>query len=898
MIASSNSRARTRFNTAVSLQSSRMTSLLLLIVLTNVSSTIVFAQNENGPAESDRTNDRPNNDITTNDLATNAPNQTDASTVEREISEVALNLDQETWFTDVVATATVEVPESVAEPEEMPISDDVSIIDISISAKTRSGDAHKAVIRFLPRRTGLSVFPSLEFVSETHSYRTPATQFIVGAPKPSEEMRFELSPASTTVYAGEPLRMEVTWSSREATNRFRSLRCFPAFFNNDDIEVAIPRCTAEEDRQMGMPFGGRRIIVERVPPENQPTQFGTVQFSMFVRFHKPGPIEIPAVRLEVALQNGNGGAFAPYAAYYNNGLFEPLSSLTSYERVFAESPPMSIDVKPLPGENRSERFSNLFTPCEIEVSISNQELEVGQVIEVDLRVHSNAPHGMLDLKPLTLQRSLRGRFHVSPEFGRTWYPDGTGFRARVRPLTTDVTAFPSLQIPVFDSERGTYRDIQTASVPLTVNPHEGSRFFDVRRLVTEPTLTDQPDGIWHNARPTQMTDFMNRFSGIMAEYLYVWLIAGVVLYAIARPWVIERRRRAINPLYRRQALAYKQLRNAPEGTTEKWLAFRNFLATGFSMPEGAWTSGDAQRRLRDLDLADDDIELIEKAHEAADQSDFSKQKPTSTVPNLNHLADRLFAQFRTLYALLLLIGALTPSIGFASEWNEAESFFEEALKSTPGLPETNALYSQAALKFESAATSEHRPGASWFNAGNAWFQSGELGRAIACYRQAQIYSPFDQQIRENLRAARALTVDVLEEPRSLSLSALPLRWICAAIVPLWFGLIALLLIHERYRNLATKISCIVATTIVLAAIALAVNAHMHSGGEGVVIVGEIYGRKGPSYTYNTAFNESLHDGLEFHVLSRRDDWLEIELTDGRRCWIPADETRLIFNRRF
>ncbi|EMI55493.1 Tetratricopeptide TPR_2 repeat protein [Rhodopirellula sallentina SM41] len=817
--------------------------------------------------------------------------------VQREVREVTLEFDQETWFTDVVATATVPLPESVEQPEEFPFDDDVSVIDISIAAKGRGGEAHEAVVRFLPRHAGLCTFPSLEFISESIAYRTPSTQFIVSEPQRSEEMSFELTPASQSVFVGEPLRIDVSWSSREQTTRFRSLRCFPPFFNDDNVEVVIPRCTAEEDNQMGMPFGGRRIIVERQPPKEQPSQFGDVRFPLFVRFREPGRFELPAVRLEIALRNGNGGAFAPYAAYYNNGLFEPLSSLSSYERVYAESTPLTIEVKPLPAANRSERFSNLFTPCEIEVSIPKRELEVGQVVEVDLRIRSDAPHGMLELQPLTLQRSLRGRFHVSPEFGRTWYPDGTGFRARVRPLTTDVTAFPSLQIPVFDSERGEYRDLQTTAIPLKVNPYEGNQFFDVRRLITEPTLTEQPDGIWHNARPTIMTDFMNRLAGVLAEYMFVWLALGVAVYAVALPWVRERRRRAIDPRYRRQALAYQRLKSIPEGTQEKWFAFRSFLATGFSVPEEAWTHGNARQRLAELDLSDDEISLIEQLHNESDRLDFSEQKPGFAIPSLNHLADRLFRKFRQMPAMLTIALALVSSTAQASQWEEAENLFDQALESTPGLPETNALYTQAALKFEDAAETESRSGASWFNAGNAWFQSGELGRAIACYRQSQIYLPFDQDVRENLRAARALTVDVLEGGSSFRLRSLPLRWICAAMVLAWFALLATLLLHERYRNLFTKAGGIVAAVVVVATAGLAVNAYQYSGSEGVVIVSEVYGRKGPSYTYNTAFNESLHDGLEFHVRSRREDWLEIELADGRRCWVPQAETRLIFNRR-
>ncbi|WP_404310433.1 hypothetical protein [Neorhodopirellula lusitana] len=823
----------------------------------------------------------------------------DEPTAELEIVEATIEFKEQSWFTDVVATAIVELPDSIEESDELPFNDDVSFIEINLQPSTVSkSTGQQAVIRFLPRRPGLAVFPSLDFASPTHVYRTPAIEFMVSVPQPTEDMQLELKPAKTTVYAGEPLRVDVTWSSNQPSNRFRALQCFPTFFNEEGIEVVIPRCTADRDQQMGLPFGGRRIVAERTPPKDDPSQFGTVTFPLFLRFNNAGPIEIPATRLECAWLKGRAAPFAPYAAYYNNGLFEPLSALTAYERVYVETEPMKIEVLPLPTKDRSELFSDLFSPCEIEIATSTDKINVGQVLEVDIRVHGDSPHGMLELKPLTLQRSLRGRFQVSEEFGRTWYPDGTGFRARVRPLTTNVKAFPSLQIPIFDSQRERYVTLQTVPVPLQVNPQDGKDFFDVRSIATDPTLTDNATGIWHNARPTSLSRWMNQAIAILAEYMFVWLALGAAAFAILVPWVREQRRRAINPDYRRQALAYRDLRRQPEGTPEKWQAFRRFLSSGFSMPVEAWTAGDAEQRLRKLGLAEHDIKLIKTLHAQSDESHFSAAKPTASVPELNALAHRLYVAFRQAAAVMLLALMATGGTAFAGDWEDAESLFQQALDSPAGQADTAALYLQAALKFENAAASPDRRGVAWYNAGNAWFQTGELGQAIACYRQAKIYLPFDDELTNNLSAARALTVDVVETQSGLQIRTWPVRWIAAVLVPIVFLSFIVLLVHIRFRTTTTAVASIACLTATIVIGLIGLYAHSHSGSEGVVIVNEIYGRKGPAYSYGNAFNEPLHDGLEFHRISTRKAWLEIELLDGRQCWIPQDQARLIQNERF
>ena len=59
--------------------------------------------------------------------------------------------------------------------------------------------------------------------------------------------------------------------------------------------------------------------------------------------------------------------------------------------------------------------------------------------------------------------------------------------------------------------------------------------------------------------------------------------------------------------------------------------------------------------------------------------------------------------------------------------------------------------------------------------------------------------------------------------------------------------------------------------------------------EGVIITDSVEARKGPAYAYAPAFVQALHDGLEFKLIEERGTWIQIELTDGRRCWIPKNQ---------
>ncbi len=397
-----------------------------------------------------------------------------------------------------------------------------------------------------------------------------------------------------------------------------------------------------------MPFGGRRIIGRRQVGEGS-SALGEVTFPVFLRFSEPGTITLPVARLECVRLKADGGAFAPYAAYFNNALFELVDQGVAYERVFIESVPMEIEVMPLPEKGRLESFSGLFAPCAIAVSVKPEDCVVGTVLEVDLEVRSDAPHGFLDLPDLRRQRSLRSWFKVDAELGRAWQEDGTRFRARMRPLTTRVKAVPSLEIQIFDPEAGEYVMVDTEVRPISVRPQDGNDYFDARSLPGDATgLTEQPEGGWHNDRKNLMNDTWNTISGMLSDYFWLWMLPGPLLFVLLLPWAREGRRRALNPAYRKLVEAYDRFRRMPEGGREKWAALRGVLAAGFGTDPGALTGRDVRSRLAERGVVEDDLKVVTDSVVELDAEAFSKEKTPAVLPKLGGSGERIYKALREL----------------------------------------------------------------------------------------------------------------------------------------------------------------------------------------------------------------------------------------------------------
>ncbi|MGE9271445.1 MAG: hypothetical protein ACQKBU_11635, partial [Verrucomicrobiales bacterium] len=255
------------------------------------------------------------------------------------------------------------------------------------------------------------------------------------------------------------------------------------------------------------------------------------------------------------------------------------------------------------------------------------------------------------------------------------------------------------------------------------------------------------------------------------------------------------------------------------------------------------------------------------------------------------------------YLLLWLAGwAFVGSFGQlrAQTWHEAERLFEQALVSDD-LEELPRLFAEAAFAFEAGAREGRSPGSGWKNAGNAWFQAGEVGRSILCFRRAEQYRPFDEELQASLEAARALVRDevtVSGIPAWLSWPfPLPLRWHQAIVVLAWSGLWGVLLLRLRVTGRWFRIVSWGCVVLVVGGLLSALWIQLVELPGGVLIVDEVSARKGPGYRYESAFEGRLHEGLELRCGERRGEWREVLLADGRKAWLPQeaigqiDETR-------
>ena len=209
-------------------------------------------------------------------------------------------------------------------------------------------------------------------------------------------------------------------------------------------------------------------------------------------------------------------------------------------------------------------------------------------------------------------------------------------------------------------------------------------------------------------------------------------------------------------------------------------------------------------------------------------------------------------------------------------------------------------FGEAVQLYEVLIALRYRDAAVHYNLGNAYLESGDLGRAILNYLRAEEMSPRDPDIQANLELARSRTVDQLEaEGDSLvaSVADFGRRWITtgesgAAALLLWIaaGLAtaALILSPSMRGRQLLRSAAVVAFVVMLAPLALLLSMLYSNPYEntGVVTAGTVEVLSGPGTQYSEAF--TLHSGAQVRLVDSRHGWLEVALPGGDlEGWLPS-----------
>jgi len=214
-------------------------------------------------------------------------------------------------------------------------------------------------------------------------------------------------------------------------------------------------------------------------------------------------------------------------------------------------------------------------------------------------------------------------------------------------------------------------------------------------------------------------------------------------------------------------------------------------------------------------------------------------------------------------------------------------------------------FSEAAAAYERLVQDGRASAAIYYNLGNAWFKSGQNGRAVAAYRQAERLTPRDPNVRFNLQFVRKKISGDERDRRTTwervltNLTVNEWTWMATTAYWLCFVLLALRELRPALRRslrtttVVTGLATVLLIGCVVAAVQRATSAH-----DAVVVVPNAVVRRSP--LEESAVSYQLPDGSEVTVLDAKESavgdrkqlWLQVRDQHGIG-WLQRDQVILL-----
>lgn len=234
-----------------------------------------------------------------------------------------------------------------------------------------------------------------------------------------------------------------------------------------------------------------------------------------------------------------------------------------------------------------------------------------------------------------------------------------------------------------------------------------------------------------------------------------------------------------------------------------------------------------------------------------------------------------------------------PALGNEQIWDEANTAY------------VNANYPRAIELYHSIEDQGLASAKLYYNMGNAYFKTDDMGHAILYYNKALRLSPGDQDIRYNLDVANSYTKDRIQVVPELFLT----RWIRSvrqtisgnawAVLSLVFFAVMLVavmaymlvnsLLFRKIGFFATIVSLLL--FVITTSFAVTERRHATSPTEAIVMRASVSVKAAPEKNSTDMF--VLHEGTKVRVGNSVEGWIEVTIADGNKGWLEERTIEMI-----
>lgn len=268
----------------------------------------------------------------------------------------------------------------------------------------------------------------------------------------------------------------------------------------------------------------------------------------------------------------------------------------------------------------------------------------------------------------------------------------------------------------------------------------------------------------------------------------------------------------------------------------------------------------------------------DRSHDLSNQEPLHEQRCCGR--GRPHSGGRRFVAMLTVMLFSMLLGFEGFAADVSANFDAANKLYEQG------------KFGEAATAYQKLIQSRTVSPAIYFNLGNAYFKAGQLGRAIAAYRNAEKISPRDPDVRANLQFIRNRVQGPTTSPARWDqwLAALTVNeWalLTAAVLWVWLALLVAIQFRPSLRQPLRWFLWCGAAAIVVLAVGLGMAYSDSSDKTAIVVAQDAMLHNGPLDEAPTG--ATVHDGAELSVLDTKNDWLQVRVDNQRVGWLKRDQ---------
>ena len=522
-------------------------------------------------------------------------------------------------------------------------SQQVTIVNGNMRTTNKRTYIHSFLL--VAEQAGVLTIPSFAVQADGKTVYTQPIQVQVQKPQDVEGFKLHMEISNDSPYVGEPVLLTVTWYIDSDVNNI--LFNVPAM--EDDLFYVANRTVDRSRNLFEVPVGTEDAIAEKTRTTLDGKQYTAVRFHKILIPKKSGEIELDPATVTFQAVVGHR------TLQRRRGLFDGFTGGNRrqpvYKKMVIPSKSLVMQVKPLPLEGRPDEFAGHVGTFRIKASATPAKVNVGDPVQLVVWVSGTEYLNHIAPPPLGTQDSLTRDFKVpsqSPE-GDT---QGAArvFTQTIRALRPDVEWVPPIELPYFDTRKGSYEVARSEPIRIDVKESRVITAFDAEGIELadgSAAVEGWAGGIAHNYEDPGV--LVNQVYGPVAWISSpVWIAAlslPPLIYGLAASVILVRKTRRRESLSTRTRRALRRLDEVAAEAGEKepssvagetLAAVRLYLGSKLDIPTSALTFAEAKKPLDALGIEEDVLSELRAVFNACEAGRYGG----ATENELRRVAER------------------------------------------------------------------------------------------------------------------------------------------------------------------------------------------------------------------------------------------------------------------